>query len=1267
MSCVRVRSRSTRWGTPLRYLSKRRLRDFALAALLVLSACAEADETAKQACANAACPPGTVIDLSATSASACEGSVAGGSGLVSADGEVEGTCFSTGSCTYACYPTTKCCGNEAWTTTSYTCETPCCDDGEPPPCDVACGNGICESGEVCQSSNCLEGEDCRVCAEDCCAVCGDGVCEWPEDPESCPGDCSCKPTCAGHECGPDGCGGECGLCPVGEICNTLGQCIFENCEPQCTNKVCGDDGCGSVCGVCPDELFCDKGLCVTTPCVPDCAGKACGDDGCGGSCGTCPTHAACEADQSACVCEPAFTGESCDECADPAFTGTNCDTCSPGYYPEAICDTFCDDDATCGLHGACDDEGVCDCVDGWAGGACQLCDEASPATCDGHGSCVGGACSCEDAWTGQWCDTCAAGYYPAGVCDTPCTANETCSGNGTCSPLGECVCQTAWTGAACDQCATDYYPPGVCDTLCQAESTCNGHGTCDANGLCVCEASWQGAGCQTCADGYYPADVCDTYCDAATTCSGNGTCDATGGCSCDAAWDGASCKSCAAGFTGLACDQCLNDHYDPQTDCVDCLPTFTGPACESCAAPNTTGADCDQCTTGYYPAGQCDVFCDADITCNSRGVCKTDGACACDTGWDGAYCNVCAADYYPDGACDVFCQADVQCSGNGVCADDGTCACDTGWDGVTCTQCAEGFAGAACDTCAQPGGDLEQGCAVCMSNWTGDECDTCANGWTGPECGECPAELIGLNCTCPFGWTGSNCETCSNYALNFGNDNEDLVEVPDSDAFSFGDGQGDSPFSISAWVLLEDVHDSIIVSKFGSGAEWTFGFTGDDRLALALYPGEQLAKTTQTQEILEGTWHHVAGTYNGLGASNAASGIKLYIDGVLQDDISLAQSPNYTAMAATDEPVRIGIQGGNDFKGSIDEVRIWSRELSEQEIADKLAKKLNPEIEDGLVGYWKFDEGIGNTAYDSSGNGHHGSIEGATWIADCVCDPTGFGSPACSECPAPWGGPDCAQCWDEACIATAFGSAAFTCSLASNGAITCTGEYAPTPPTGSFRAISASNNFLGLCGLSQTGEIICSKSNPPEGTYTVLSAGNHHNCAIRDDGQAICWGTDSWDNYGQSSPPPGTYKAIAAGLYHSCALNTEGHAICWGCGGGLNGSNGQCEDHTGPFIAIATGHTHSCALDSTGNIECWGENDLEQCNPPPGTYRAITAGWSHTCALTTAGKAVCWGNNNYGQADPVDGSYTAISSGHQHTCALDFQGELVCWGNPQWY
>ncbi|MGB2985149.1 MAG: LamG-like jellyroll fold domain-containing protein [Phycisphaerae bacterium] len=38
------------------------------------------------------------------------------------------------------------------------------------------------------------------------------------------------------------------------------------------------------------------------------------------------------------------------------------------------------------------------------------------------------------------------------------------------------------------------------------------------------------------------------------------------------------------------------------------------------------------------------------------------------------------------------------------------------------------------------------------------------------------------------------------------------------------------------------------------------------------------------------------------------------------------------------------------------------------------------DLNEGLVGYWAFDEGSGNIAHDSSGNNNHGTIYGADWV-----------------------------------------------------------------------------------------------------------------------------------------------------------------------------------------------------------------------------------------------------------------------------------------------
>ena len=103
------------------------------------------------------------------------------------------------------------------------------------------------------------------------------------------GELQCVAQCDGKDCGPDGCGGSCGVCRT-----EVYSCIDGVCEPpcivDCEGKDCGDDGCGGNCGDCEiqygDDWTCSDGVCVP-PCVPDCEDKQCEPDGCGGTCGWC--------------------------------------------------------------------------------------------------------------------------------------------------------------------------------------------------------------------------------------------------------------------------------------------------------------------------------------------------------------------------------------------------------------------------------------------------------------------------------------------------------------------------------------------------------------------------------------------------------------------------------------------------------------------------------------------------------------------------------------------------------------------------------------------------------------------------------------------------------------------------------------------------------------------------------------------------------------------------------------------------------------------
>lgn len=178
---------------------------------------------------------------------------------------------------------------------------PVCTEAEcgPDGCGGVCGRcalgSICYYG-VCQSTACVPYcSDGTVCYPECDAdsqVCQRGRCVDIE---------RCTASCAGKECGDDGCGGSCGGCLKDYYC-AAGMCLPQSsCKPSCSGKECGDNGCGGTCGSCSGSLNCVAGKCSQIACVPYCTGRVCGSDGCGGSCGNCPESSTCDDSKGACI------------------------------------------------------------------------------------------------------------------------------------------------------------------------------------------------------------------------------------------------------------------------------------------------------------------------------------------------------------------------------------------------------------------------------------------------------------------------------------------------------------------------------------------------------------------------------------------------------------------------------------------------------------------------------------------------------------------------------------------------------------------------------------------------------------------------------------------------------------------------------------------------------------------------------------------------------------------------------------------------------
>ena len=126
-------------------------------------------------------------------------------------------------------------------------------------------------------------------------------------------------------------------------------------------------------------------------------------------------------------------------------------------------------------------------------------------------------------------------------------------------------------------------------------------------------------------------------------------------------------------------------------------------------------------------------------------------------------------------------------------------------------------------------------------------------------------------------------------------------------------------------------------------------------------------------------WTHIA-----LTMSLATGEATIYINGVRQPQSTTVTTSSWKALGGIsfdiDESVcnypdfHIGTAYNNtrNLCGYLAECRIWNRVLSAEELADQRVRPyyVDPKS-DGLVAYWKFNEGSGSTIIDRTGNGNN--------------------------------------------------------------------------------------------------------------------------------------------------------------------------------------------------------------------------------------------------------------------------------------------------------
>lgn len=236
--------------------------------------------------------------------------------------------------------------------------------------------------------------------------------------------------------------------------------------------------------------------------------------------------------------------------------------------------------------------------------------------------------------------------------------------------------------------------------------------------------------------------------------------------------------------------------------------------------------------------------------------------------------------------------------------------------------------------------------------WPMDE--TAANTCTGGTNDSCDYSSAGND----GAWNGNTTFTYPS-RLHYGtlfDGTDDNVTIADSTTLSPTQG-----VTLAAWIYPTSVNSRAIVTKNQSFRMTT---NASGFLQCEIYTGGawQTAIVSNT-DLLANTQAHVACTYDGLAVVAFVNGSRTALEDLTGE---INDSAN---------PVILGEDAAgtySDFAGRMDDVRIYNRGMSEDEVSNLY------DFGPGPTAFFNLDERTGTTATDISGNGYNASFNGNT-------------------------------------------------------------------------------------------------------------------------------------------------------------------------------------------------------------------------------------------------------------------------------------------------